>query len=108
VKITIAEIIDRNNIIGRMILNSASAASPDFTDSFVGEGQAKSGEVLMTVNGYDIDISVFANHLQASLDEMIKAEAEKLLTDKCEDMKNTIYDLAEKISEMAERAIRGV
>lgn len=101
-KITVAEITDRKNLIGHIILNSAAASSMKLGESFV-DG---CGEITMTLNGFDIDIEPFAKHLESELDRMIEERAKQLLNEKCEDIKNVIYDLAEKMSMMAEDAIR--
>jgi hypothetical protein len=77
-KITRDSIIDESNLIGHIVIEGVSNY-PDIIEAIV---EADEAEVIMTVNGKEIDLEGFIKHWQSQVGEIIRKEARSLINEK--------------------------
>ena len=86
------EILSRG-LIGHIVLN-ALASYPVIVDEIRDDGGA---DVLMTVNGQEVDIEAFADHWQGQVSEFIADKAESIIRDRFGSVSDLLSDLEERV-----------
>jgi hypothetical protein len=93
-KITREEIVDQNNLLGQIVLNSFINLNKKVQDEVVRSGEA---EILLTLNGEELDIASFINEWQSQIDRIVNDTAVEILNEKIGDLNNTIYEFSEML-----------
>lgn len=89
---------DRNDFIMHIILSTLK----ETTIKELADNRAENGiiaDLLLTVNGTELDLESFCEHWQSQVRRMIKEKAIELFKDKLGDVENLMYDLGERLKE---------
>lgn len=92
-KITTKEIVDENNLLGHIILNSIGKF-PTICDTIAKKGH---GELKMTIDDIEINIESFVNHWQSDVDRIIVDKAKELVDDQMRELQDTIYEFSNAV-----------
>lgn len=104
-KIDIYEEIKKNTLLSHVVLNGMSdAIIKGITSKVPHETEV---DIVLTVNGEEIELLPFMQHWQNQVDSMIKEEAKKLVDEKMSslnDIQYLVIDLKERLeAEIAKR-----
>jgi len=94
-KITKAEILDQENLMGHIVLHTL-AKYPNIIHEI---NKHDSAEVIMTVNGTEINIGTFIEYWQLQVGSMIMKEAKKLVQDKLTSVSDLIDNTSDALTE---------
>lgn len=93
--ITVKEIIDNQNILGHLVLQSISS----FPQILHEIQKNQSAEIILTVNGVSVPIKPFIDHWQSQIDKIVKEHAERLIEEKFRNLGYLIDDFEAKVKE---------
>lgn len=84
-KITFDEVLDRDNLVSHAILNIGSDTVMELVDKATAEGR-RHYMVSLVVDGVEVSLDPFFDHIEASLDEIVEKRARSLLEAKFDEM----------------------
>lgn len=96
-KVNLTKDINDNGLLSHMILNGISSS---VASQIAENGRTEDGivcEVLMTVDGHEIDLQKFVDELQAQINGVVKRKAEEIVAEKLNDISWMLCDLEEQI-----------
>lgn len=94
-KITKNQIIDDHSLIGHIVLNGLGR-NEKLCKKIAEDGEA---ELILTVNGEEIDIESFVDHWQSQVKEMIERHACQLFEDRVDKFRDTFFELTSRMEE---------
>jgi len=97
-KINLTDNVKKDGLISHIVLNSISETTMNAlvkTGSVQGKGVIC--DLVLTANGYDIDLQAFVDHWQSQVDRIIEEKAEELLADRFREIQDMLTTLEERI-----------
>ena len=95
----------RNTLMGHMVIHGMTEAVNKNMVNEAIDASAAGGtfvEVVLTVNGEEINLQSFVDEWESQVDRMIAAEAKGQISTKFSDIQQLLYDLEERIKEEEE------
>lgn len=99
-KINITDELRKESLLGHVVLHGISIAANDISGELAEEGRTENGvelDVVMTVNGREVDIKDFVDHWQSEVSDIIKAEVKKVIDQRFNDVSEMLFDLQERV-----------
>lgn len=104
------EFRNNKNLLGNLILHGITYATTENLPHIIASKHEKGSgdlhaDVVITVDGYEINLESFVKHWQSQVSRIIKSEAKELIQAKFFDVNDLLDDLERRVQEEVDKRL---